>query len=95
MNGRIGAEDTPEGRLAAVAKTLMVKMEEQYRHNRVGPKEPDYADFREAFRPFIQRELLRARIEEARKLGGRTITERVKELAKELHAIKIPEGFEL
>jgi hypothetical protein len=81
MNGRTHQEDTPEGRLAAVARSLMIKMEDRHNKSRVGPREPDYADFREALRPYVQRERVLAQIEEARKTS---VTARVKELASEL-----------
>lgn len=85
MNGRTHEERTPEARLAAVARSLMIKMESAHHKTGVGPKEPDYADFRETFRPYILRELLLARIDEARKNAAVVITSRVKELAAELH----------
>jgi hypothetical protein len=85
MNGRKLEENTPEARLAAVARSLMIKMESKYLKSGVGPKEPDYADFREALRPYVRRELLLARIDEARKTAATAITSRVKELAAELH----------
>jgi 2-C-methyl-D-erythritol 4-phosphate cytidylyltransferase len=49
--------------------------------------QPDYADYRDALRPFVRRELLRARIEEARKAAGEILTARVAELAKELDEV--------
>jgi len=58
-------------------------------------REPDYADFRDVLRPFIQRELLNARIDEARKTSGAVLTLRVKELAAQLHALKFPDEFNL
>jgi len=95
VNGRVHAEDTPEGRIAAVCKSLMTQMAEKYRKGRSGPSAPDYADFREVLRPFIQREILNARIDEARMTSGRILTARVKELAAELQAIKFPDEFSL
>lgn len=90
MNGRIHHDETTaEDRIAAVAKSLCIQIGDKFR-GRV----PDYADFRDALRPFVQRELLRARIDEARKLSGRVMTERVKELAKELDAIEYPNDFD-
>lgn len=77
MNGRIYQDGTPEGRLAAVARSLALRMAEQ-------KKEPDYADYRDTLRPFVKRELILARIEEARKSAGEMLTARVAELAKEL-----------
>lgn len=84
MNGRTQNENTPEGRLAGVARSLVIKMEDRHNKSRVGPREPDYADFREALRPYVQRELLLARIDEARKTAATAVTARVKELATEL-----------
>lgn len=88
MNGRIEYEATPEGRLAAVAKITLLRAAEAKR-------QPDYADFRDALRPFVERELILARIEEARKAAGIRLTDRVKELAKELAEVnaRIPKHF--
>lgn len=96
LNGRIHSDPTPEGRLAAVCRSLMTQMEARYRKTRVGPSEPDCADFREALRPYVKRELLLARIEEARISAGVLLTARVQELANELYAIDkiIPEDFQ-
>jgi len=89
MNGsRIKYDDSPEGRIAAVAKYLCVHFEENHIRTGVGPKEPDYADFKVALRPFIQRELLKARIDEARTTQSRILTDRVMELAKELAIVE-------
>lgn len=81
MNGRIHDEKTAAGRLAAVARSLILKMDKEHRKTKVGPTEPDYADFREAFEPYIQRELLLARIDEARITASMALTGRVKELS--------------
>jgi len=89
MNGsRIKYDDSPEGRIAAVAITLCVNFEDNHNRTGIGPKHPDYADFRDAMRPFIQREVLKARIDEARKTQSRIITDRVLELAKELAVVE-------
>jgi hypothetical protein len=79
MNGRISDHDaTPEERIAAVAKSLADQMDKNLK------RQPDYADYRDAIRPFLQVELLHARIEEARLISGRALTARVRELAVEL-----------
>ena len=95
MNGRIEHEETPWGRVAAVARSLCIQMEKRYKETGCGPSAPDYADFRDVFEPFIKRELIKARIDEVRKMCGIGLTERVKEFAGELAALKYPEGFEL
>ena len=77
-NGRITTEASPEGRLAAVARTLAMKMKDGQRGD------PDYADFRDALRPYVQREILLARITEARHVASDCLTARVKQLAAEL-----------
>lgn len=91
MNGRTHAEETPEGRLAAVARSLGDQMIKKF--NRY----PDFADFRQVFKPFIEKELLLARIAEARKLGSKQLTERMKELTRELHEAEkaLPNAFDL
>jgi hypothetical protein len=85
MNGRASSEDTPEGRLAAVARSLAMKMETQFNKTGQGPAVPDYADYRRALAPFLRRELLLARIDEARKTSSTALTTRMKELAGELY----------
>lgn len=89
MNGRISHDDTPEGRIAAVVRSLCIQMDRKL------SREPDYADFRDALRPFLKRELLRARIDEVRKMSGRALTERMRELDKEWRELKLPDEFEL
>ena len=84
MNGRIHSEETPEGRLAAVAASLALKMLADFEKTGEGPSAPDYADYRDALRPFVKRELILARIAEARKKHSAELTVRVRELAIEL-----------
>jgi hypothetical protein len=86
--GRLRGETTPEGRLAAVASCLAVSMADEHVRSAAGPAAPDYADYREALRPYILRELLLARIDEARKSISLHLTGRVKELAAELAEIE-------
>jgi hypothetical protein len=66
-----------ESRLAAVVRELIVRMQKPY------PHVPDLADFRDELRPFVQRELLMARIEELQRYGTFS---HVMELQKELDA---------
>ena len=84
MNGRINAEATAEGRIAAVAKSLCYQMREKVK------REPDYADFRDVLRPFIQREILMARADEARKSFGHNLTVRMVELARLIDELIFP-----
>jgi hypothetical protein len=91
VNGRIHAEEeTPEGRIAAVARSLCLQMKQK-----LNREQPDYADFRDVLRPFVQRELIRARIDEARKTYGQGLTARIVELARELDSIQCPDEFHL
>jgi hypothetical protein len=91
MNGRTHAEDTPEGRLAAVARSLDDQMMKKFNRH------PDFADFRQVFKPFVEKELILARIAEARKLGSKQLTQRMQELTRELHAAEkaLPNEFNL
>jgi hypothetical protein len=84
MNGRTDSEDTPEGRIAAVARSLAMKMAIKFERTGKGWREPDYADYRAALAPYLRRELLLARIDEARKTSSTALTTRMKELAGEL-----------
>ena len=97
MNGRIKHADTPEERIAAVARSIAFDIEQRHARTGNGPTEPDYADFREALRPYILRELILARIDEARKSISLYLTKRVKELAAELAECEqqIPEEHRL
>jgi hypothetical protein len=97
MNGRIHNEGTPEGRLAAVAQSLRIQIQERYRVAGCGPVEPDYADFAKAFRPYIQRELLMARIDEARSISNKQLTVRMEELTVQLEELYLtmPSEFRL
>lgn len=61
MNGeRIENEPTPEGRIAAVAVTLIREMRKKF------SRPPDYADMRDAIRAQVRKELTRARVAEAK-----------------------------
>lgn len=86
MNERILHGKTPEERLAAVARQLVVNMQNSF------DRRPDYADFRDTLRPFLQRELLLARVDEARASGAYAVTARVRELTKDLMKAEIACG---
>jgi hypothetical protein len=75
MNGRIEASDTPAERLAAVCKSLALRMRKAVEARRRRPGEdyagePDYADYRDALAPYIDRELMRRAIEELQQFPG-------------------------
>lgn len=89
MNRRIHNEETPEGRIAAVAVSLALKMQDAFHKTGVGPQFPDYADYRDAFALHVKRELLLARIDEARTEAAKVITERMKQLAEEFVQIEL------
>jgi hypothetical protein len=84
MNGKFVNEATPEGRLAAIAVLLTEQFEDRYAKTKVGPQKPDVADLREVFRPYLLRELLRARIEESEKVIEARAN-RTAQLIKELY----------
>jgi hypothetical protein len=54
-------EDTPAGRLAIVARSLVMSMTDPVSYT------PAYDDFREAFEIHIERELLLVRLDEAKR----------------------------
>jgi len=89
--------NTPEERLAAVAANLRESFLARYSHERSGPTEPDYADFRDALRPYVQQELLFARIDERRKMCGDVVSSRMEVLQRELLEVQqqIPEEHRL
>lgn len=78
---RLTAEETPEGRIAAACRILVDEM-----RRRVVPTYPDIADFREHLRPFIQREILLAELDEARRPAV-TRGERIREMISALAAL--------
>ena len=64
MNGtRYASGKTPEERLAAVVMELINAINERNRHQKRADI-LDYADLREALRPYVQKEIIHARIEE-------------------------------
>ena len=91
MNGpRYEASETVEGRLAAVVKELLYNIEDrnrrEKRHDIV-----DYADIREALRPYVQKEIVHARIQEvtaARNEGRNRLVAREAALQQELATLE-------
>lgn len=77
-NPRIGQEGTPEARIAAAARDLVIRMAQPC------PNIPDYADFRDELRPFVRREILAARLEEVMRYGS---FPRAIELRNEIEAV--------
>lgn len=80
LNIRVQQGKTPEERLAAVFIELKRKFDKDGR-------EPDYADVIPEIQPFVEIELLRARIEEAKILLSLPIMDRIHELTRRLRAI--------
>ena len=76
--------ETPEDRLAAAFKTLMVQFQDQYYKTGHGPTEPDLADIREFIEPYLQRELLLRAIKEVEVLQG-IKSKRISDLVTELY----------
>lgn len=88
MNGRIVLEETAEGRLAAVVKTLFLEMRLKFANRLPEYREPDYADIRDAIKPFLDREICLAKLKEAkwnRTLDFREV--RIRELEQELRSL--------
>lgn len=84
MKSRIRKEDTPEGRLAAVVKTIIENMRIARNDLRF---DPDQVDLREGLRPFVERELLIARITEML-LPAASFSTRMASLTDELRVIE-------
>jgi hypothetical protein len=70
MNGRTRDESTPAARVAAAARALSIRMQTSFPKRPAEFQQPDYADFREALEPHIDRELCMARLDEIRKSHG-------------------------
>jgi hypothetical protein len=87
MNGsRYEASETVEGRLAAVMMELLHTIEERNRREKRADI-VDYADIREALRPYVQKEIVHARIQEvtaARNEGRNRLVAREATLQQEL-----------
>jgi hypothetical protein len=90
MTGRIEDAQTPEGRLAAVCRTLMLRMEREALRRHAGPAaaEPDYADFRDTLRPFIKRELINALLDELQNYESPEAVFRRRDLRQQLVAVE-------
>ena len=74
-NGRItDADVTPVKRIAAAARHIQLKDDPNSRT-------PDYADYEAGLRVPLEKELILARIDEARLCGGLAMTARIAELA--------------
>lgn len=88
---RIRSAGTLEEVLAVIARWLPVQMAEDHKCNGgIGPVAPDYADFRDAFKPYIRRGMILARLEETKRTppSPRTVV-RVLELTKELAEVEV------
>jgi predicted metal-binding protein len=88
MNGRFAHEETPEGRLAAIAVWIAETFADRHAKTGHGPTAPDVADLREIMRPYVQRELLKARIDEFERLGE-SRNKRRTDLVRELYECEV------
>lgn len=77
MGTRYDNEDTPEGRLAAIADSLLRRMSDPHANM------PDFADFKEAFEPYMKKEGLLAMIGE-----NEPESWRARELRSELQSVE-------
>jgi hypothetical protein len=84
MNGRSRHAKTGEERLASVARSLTMKMQQGLRDPEKLKNVPDYADFCDAFRPYVRREQIIACIAWAKKHSADVLTRDIQELAAEL-----------
>ena len=84
---RLEHAKTPEERLAAVAFALVEKLRDSHKDTGVGPSYPDYADFRDAFRPHLRRELIKARMDEAGYAAGILTKLRIPHLSDDLKEV--------
>ena len=84
-NARIDHKPTPEGRIGAAAVQAGRDFVDHMR------RDIDYADMEDAIRPYVRREILRARIEEIElTLTHVDAIGRIKTLAVELNSLKFP-----
>lgn len=85
MNGRVEENKTPEGRLAAVVISILKKKKEDEWWKL------DYADFAAALAPFVQREIINARLDELRNRRSAVLEANIKrerELFQELAKVE-------
>lgn len=75
-------EETPEGRIAAIAASVVDRIAELRKHP------ADFADIRDGIRAAVQREIVYARLAEARKCRNE---KRVSELELDLVQIEEPD----
>jgi hypothetical protein len=84
MMTRMQGTKTPWGRIAVAVEHHARGLRNEYRATKAGAERPDYADIGAMLEPYVKRELLLARIDEARKSSGEALTKRIMDLAKEL-----------
>ena len=95
MKERNEIEERLLDELANRAKSLMIAMNRDYFLRQSGPNGPDTADFRAAFQPFVRRALIMASAQEARKVSGLALTERMKELVVDLQTATKEENLKV
>jgi hypothetical protein len=97
MNGRIELEPTAAGRLAAVVASLNHQFTEKRSETGSGPVAPDLADYRAKLEPFVELEIVKARIDEVRQSSSAVVEARMQELTKKLYEIirKLPDSYKL
>jgi hypothetical protein len=88
MNGRMQGAKTSWRRIAVAVESHYIKIRNNFRKTNKGPELPDYHDLEEMLRPYVEREVLLARIEEARLVAGTSLTARIKELGKQLYEVE-------
>jgi len=84
MNGPSRHAKNGEERLASVARSLTMKMQKGLRDPEKLKNVPDFADFRDAFKPYIRREQILACIAWSRKHAAEVLTASIQELALQL-----------
>lgn len=96
-NGRIHQEETPERRIAAVVRSLTIQVNRDYRRTGHGPDLPDYADYCAAIAPFLEKELLLARLHELEIQPRKPPKWRIEEIRRELEILesKLPDEYRL
>jgi hypothetical protein len=88
MVTRMEDAKTPWARIAIAFESHVRMIRNEFRKTGAGPQTPDYADLTAMLEPYVKRELLLVRIDEARKVSGMRLTDRIEELAKELGSLE-------
>jgi hypothetical protein len=97
MNGRIHNAITATKRIAAAARSIQTQMQKSLTSVEKLRDVPDYTDYEKKLDPWVRRELVIARIDQAKTDAAKDLTKTIMELAEELAEIEkeLPSEYRL